>query len=539
MHSENQLTDSFPTRKEHLLPMRILCSRGLFRAEDLLCPKTPALSFTKSGCTRFEGRGAYVLLDFGKELCGGLRILTREAEPGARLRIRLGESLSEACAEPGEKNAGNDHAPRDFEIPLPALSDLSYGQSGFRFARLELLSAGPCLIRSIFAFNILPHFPRGASIVSDDAELNAILATAAYTLTLCMQNGFIWDGIKRDRLAWCGDLHQEMLSAFYLYGDCPHIRNSLSLLIEDCEPGAWVNEIPSYSAWWLLCLCDYVRLSGQRDFFARYACRARALLEALNRHVLPAGAMDFHEASLDMPYFLDWASFETEDAVTGTGLLILMAAKAWLALGAFPVCHELIGKLEGYCTVPCQSKQAKALQILAAGKATPEDAALLEQDGASGFSTFMAYYILRADALSGGKEMLNLLKRYFGGMLERGATTFWEDFDLAWLEGSGRIDALPEPGQKDLHGDFGAHCYKGFRHSLCHGWSAGLIAFVVEEVIGLRLEDGGRKYSLRPNLLGLRRIRARIPVAAGWLDIRIDGEGCEVRELSEAETGEV
>ena len=68
-------------------------------------------------------------------------------------------------------------------------------------------------------------------------------------------------------------------------------------------------------------------------------------------------------------------------------------------------------------------------------------------------------------------------------MLSRGATTFWEDFDVAWLEGSGRIDEFPEKGQKDIHGDFGAFCHIGFRHSLCHGWASGVLAFIIEQML--------------------------------------------------------
>ena len=66
-------------------------------------------------------------------------------------------------------------------------------------------------------------------------------------------------------------------------------------------------------------------------------------------------------------------------------------------------------------------------------------------------------------------------------MLEKGATTFWEDFDMEWVENTSSIDEFPQEGKKDIHGDFGAHCYEGFRHSLCHGWSAGVIQFIKEE----------------------------------------------------------
>jgi hypothetical protein len=50
---------------------------------------------------------------------------------------------------------------------------------------------------------------------------------------------------------------------------------------------------------------------------------------------------------------------------------------------------------------------------------------------------------------------------------------------MEWLEGSGSIDVLDDT-KKDIHGDFGAHCYVGLRHSLCHGWSAGVAKFIKE-----------------------------------------------------------
>ena len=58
-------------------------------------------------------------------------------------------------------------------------------------------------------------------------------------------------------------------------------------------------------------------------------------------------------------------------------------------------------------------------------------------------------------------------------MLKLGATTFWEDFDVRWLKNAAPIDRLPFPGEVDVHATYGSHCYKGFRHSLCHGWASG------------------------------------------------------------------
>ena len=73
-----------------------------------------------------------ILLDFGEELHGGLQIVT--GMPGdhtpIRVRVRFGESVSEAMSEVGEKGATNDHAMRDMEIQLPWWGVAEIGYSG-------------------------------------------------------------------------------------------------------------------------------------------------------------------------------------------------------------------------------------------------------------------------------------------------------------------------------------------------------------------------------------------------------------------------
>ena len=192
--------------KELILPVAVKDSRDISWAEELLIPKAAYIPFTTDGVARFDKKGAHVVLDFGKELCGGVRIITRTVENiEAKVRITLGESLTEACSSIGEKNATNHHAPRDFEANIINMSDLTFGQSGFRFARIELLTENPMSIRNIYAVNTLPVFDREGFLKTDDQLLNSIIQTAGYTLKLCCQNGQIWDGIKRDRLIWSGD----------------------------------------------------------------------------------------------------------------------------------------------------------------------------------------------------------------------------------------------------------------------------------------------------------------------------------------------
>ena len=50
-------------------------------------------------------------------------------------------------------------------------------------------------------------------------------------------------------------------------------------------------------------------------------------------------------------------------------------------------------------------------------------------------STFLGYYVLIARAKVGDiKGALEVIRNYWGGMLAMGATTFWEDFNINWLE---------------------------------------------------------------------------------------------------------
>ena len=127
---------------------------------------------------------------------------------------------------------------------------------------------------------------------------------------------------------------------------------------------------------------------------------------------------------------------------------------------------------------------------------------VLGRDGNEKVSTFYGYYMLEAmSAANEGQRALNTVRDYWGGMLDMGATSFWEDFNLAWTNNCFRIDELPVAGKKDVHGDYGEFCYKGFRHSLCHGWSAGPASWCINRVLGIRVADVGcRTVEVRPDL---------------------------------------
>ena len=511
--------------REEWIPTQIVKSENVFGTEELLKIKPASISFQRDGCVRFEGTGSYVILDFGKELCGGIRVITRDAKGMVKWRITFGESLTECCAKIGEKNATNDHSPRDMEVVTGMMSDLRFGQTGFRFVRMELIEGEWAMLQSIFAVSILPYFEREAEITTNDTLLNEIVKTAVYTLKLNFQNGYIWDGIKRDRLVWCGDLHPEIVTSLYLFGDNENIKNSLRFLKESTPATDWMNRIPAYSAWWVINLCDYCKFTGNREFFEENRAYAEAIINHFNQCIKEDGTMNL-ASGLRKEFFLDWSTADHPESIVGVASLIILMAKKYLAVEENQDCKEMIEKLQGYLQEETTMKPIRAFQVLA-GRDDAEDANVLQADGAKGFSTFMAYYILLAMSRK-GSEMLPILKEYYGSMLAHGATTFWEDFDVAWLENSARIDEFPVEGQNDIHGDFGKRCYMQFRHSLCHGWSAGVVAFIVEYILGIHIENGGEKVYFEPHSSGLKEIYAKLPLNSGWLEISMCGEDVKI-----------
>ena len=96
---------------------------------------------------------------------------------------------------------------RDSEFLLPSYSELTYNETGFRFLLLRLNGKNVKLsLKAVTAVSVYRDVSALGSFCCDNETINKIYDTAAYTCKLCLKN-YIWDGIKRDRLVWVGDMH--------------------------------------------------------------------------------------------------------------------------------------------------------------------------------------------------------------------------------------------------------------------------------------------------------------------------------------------
>jgi hypothetical protein len=91
---------------------------------------------------------------------------------------------------------------------------------------------------------------------------------------------------------------------------------------------------------------------------------------------------------------------------------------------------------------------------------------------------------------------------------------------MKWTENACRLDEICKEGQTDIHGDHGKYCYQGLRHSLCHGWSSGPVAFLTEYVLGIHIVgEGCTEIEVRPHLGALKHVRGSIATPFGKLTV--------------------
>ncbi|QGQ98689.1 alpha-L-rhamnosidase [Paenibacillus psychroresistens] len=525
-----------PRVRDYVNPVRIVWTSSdnesfVENSESLLEGRDgQATLHSNNACImRNNGKPASILLDYGKELHGGVQIASwflAGKNRTAKIRVRFGESVMEAMSEiGGEYGATNDHAIRDQIIEIGWLGATEIGNTGFRFVRIDVVEENTFIeLKSVRAVYLYRDLEYKGSFNSSDPLLNEIWKTGAYTVHLNMQD-YLWDGIKRDRLVWIGDLHPETSTLQAVFGHSDIVPKSLDFIRDQTPLPGWMNTIPSYSIWWIIIHHDWYMHNGDLVYLREQKDYLIGLLDLITEHINDDGTN-----STPSP-FLDWPSSENQAGVqAGLHGLFTLAMK----YGA--VLCELLGaqsEAEKYRTTEAKlrqhhphhadSKQAAALLALA-GIMDPTEAnrEVIAVGGSKGVSTFYGYYMLEARAKAGDIQgSLDCIREFWGAMLSLGATTFWEDFDMEWMKDAARIDEITPEGKIDIHNTYGNYCYKGFRHSLCHGWASGPTAWMTRYVLGIHIVEAGCKtIRIEPHLGNLDWVEGTFPTPQGIVYVK-------------------
>ncbi len=521
-----------PITREYIYPSRVVWQTGnVTHVERLFTKGIGQASLNNSNIVILKNQGkdtASILLDFGKELHGALEIITGmwPAPNNARtIRVRFGESVSETMAELGEHGSTNDHAIRDFKLMLPWLGKAQTGESGFRFVRIDLLDKDAVLqlkeVRAVSTYRDIPYL---GSFNSSDERLNKIWQTGAYTVHLNMQD-YLWDGIKRDRLVWVGDLHPEVSTVNTVFGYNEVVPKSLDLARNTTPLPGWMSGISTYSMWWIILHYDWYMHHGNLSYLKEQKDYLQGLLKQIVSKVHDG------KEKMDGHRFLDWPSSKDTAAIhAGLQAMTIWSLEKGAELSSIigdnetaELCKKTVSQLRSVILLHNNSKQAAALLAIT-GMLDPQTAYtdVLSVGGPKNFSTFYGYYMLEAMAKAGKyQEALEIISTYWGAMLDLGATTFWEDFNMDWLQNAGRIDEITPPGKVDIHAAYGDYCYVGHRHSFCHGWASGPTVWLSQHVLGIQLAGpGGKTFRIRPNLGNLSFAEGTYPTSLGTIYVK-------------------
>lgn len=467
------------------------------------------------------------LWDFGVEVYG--RPEARVYGKGT-LRFHPGES------EPEARNTD----PARHEQHVPAL----HSESGHVVSPVELalrylrVDASPELtVEDVrLRASTYPVRYRGA-FDSSDPVLNRIWQHAAYTLRLCMREVFL-DGIKRDRLPWVGDLYLAGLANAYVFFDAGIMRRTLTALYGAETERVDFNGIIDYSFFWILALHDYVLHFGDLAFLQQMRSRLERLLLALE---VKRDAEELIPTDRCRWLFIDWAEVDKSGYSACLEFLSLQAmdaaARMFRWLGDAEAAMQWQDKTDSRraaararfwstdkgafrdCTGSDRTgRHANFLAVLAGVATSAQCESLIERVLCNpAIPAVGTPYMRGLEAMAlarGGRRdaMADGLRAYWGGMLDAGASSFWERYDAA-VTGEAHYAMYGRP--------YGA--------SLCHAWSAGPVFLLSRELFGCRpLDPGWARFSLAPRTLALAWAAARIPTPQGEIVIEQRGETISV-----------
>lgn len=239
--------------------------------------------------TRSGSDNPAIVLDFGREV-GGTPYVTVSSASSATIRISTSEALPFLTGSNGAFQ--NDHGSQITFSMNGARTYTGALRGGFRFMAIELTTTGTVSLTAagvnFKAYLGTPDRYQGWFMSSDD-QLNRMWYAGAYTAQMdmvpagvasCFSVPVIFDGAKRDRAIWSGDLLVSDPAAWLSLGTngAPYIKGSIdSIMNLQAQSGRLTSAVgfrgcgafdyaTTYSAYSALMAVQYYRYSGDTSF---------------------------------------------------------------------------------------------------------------------------------------------------------------------------------------------------------------------------------------------------------------------------------
>ena len=436
-----------------------------------------------------------ITLDFGRHVTGHLvfrvKTLDEVMDAPVRLKFVFGEVPAE-LNEPFDPWRGTlSRAWMQDEIMTVEVSDCDVRlprRVAFRYLRIELLGGNYDFALDGIRCEATTSAGEVKTALNEDCPqiIKDINNVSLATLAECMQTVYE-DGPKRDRRLWIGDLYLESLAGRYSYQNHELTKHCLYLfaaltdgngrlladLFEHPEPHPpYGTYCLTYSLLYPSILLEYLNDTGDIDTARDLWPVAKLQVEDALRRLRPDNTLDASRAWL----FFDHAVMDTEVPFQGAMLFALNQTmelaekigyedqvKQWRQLPARirkGARRRYYNAKQGLMVSPLGGQVSTHAQVWAiiGGILTPKEGAkaletvLTKQDVVRPGSPYAMHYLLEAMLRCGMKDKAReTMVDYWGGMVRKGADTFWEVYDPS----------------DDYRAPYGFHPL----NSYCHAWS--------------------------------------------------------------------
>ena len=468
------------------------------------------------------------IYDFGEEMFA--RVVFSGAKLSDKAKIYYGESLEEVSDKEHCELLSEDFVVNGDKVTTRIAKAFRYVTAeGIDFSGISVNEElSPSVLRSSFE--------------CDNQTVNEIYKVAAKTMGLCSRE-FILDGIKRDRWLWGADVYQSSLMHYYSFFDTKSIKRSMTALFGKSPFSLYINHIMDYTFLWIICFDDYYRHSGDEKFARENCYKVFEMMEHCLGRRDENGLMDSRPEDW---VFVDWADLDNSGEVCCEQMLLIAALKKCVILSEEfgykdkaeryrAIYKETEAKLErfwledkkGYTySVRNGKPDGKILMhpnVFAVlfdlcddkRKEMIKQNVLENPDIPKIVTPYMRFYELAALCRIGEtKYVMDETINYWGAMIKEGATTFWERYD-------------PEEKGAEKYAMYG----RKYGKSLCHAWGATPLYIIGRYIVGLKASENGKSFTLKPDLAGLKRFKAEMPLAKG--SVKVEADEKTIRVISD------
>lgn len=455
-----------------------------------------------------------VLYDFGRETFGKL-ILNGVNAP---VRVIYGESLEEATDE------------SDAMLLEDVYEDRELVCRAFRYIFVK----GELQPKELYMLYEYLPLERKAWFKADDPIVEKVFDTCAYTFHLNSREFFL-DGIKRDRWVWSGDAYQSFMVNRCLFTDDDITKRTITALVGKPPYVQHINGINDYSFYQMIGAWEYWKTSDDTEFIKFIFPRLRELYRFCISRLDENGFVCYRDGDW---VFIDWADLDKDGPMCAEQILLWRATQCMTELA--DICGESLkeapntdelkakifkyyykadkgGFIDGFVSgKEMTNRQQNVLAVLYdlvdAQQADTIYERILNNSEIPPITTpyFEFFELLALCKLGHVEYAQKMIKSYWGGMLELGATSIWEQFD-------------PRESGTQHYAMYG----NKYGKSLCHAWGSGPIYILGRYIAGVE-QTSASTFKIEPNAGIYKSFEATVPLRNGSVKVCYDGKNYKV-----------